>query len=144
MKIRHTIILIVLSLMLLFNLSIVYNCYLEVYKEFNLVEKKVTIIDNYSVRSSNSSVDTDYLKGQDENGDIYVIIGNEYDIGDEVYIYANTSSAEYNGGDRHWYTSAKKVQNSSKVGIVLFSLISVINLGFVIDRIARLVRPKKK
>ncbi len=142
MKIRHTIILIVLSLMLLFNISIVYNCYTEVYKDFNLVEMKVTIIDKYSVRSSSSSVDTDYLKGQDENGEIHVIIGNEYDIGDEAFIYANTSSAEYNGGNRHWYTSVKKVQNGSKVGIVLFALISVINLGFVIDRIVRLVRPK--
>lgn len=72
------------------------------------------------------------MTGEDDEGNYYNILGHTADVGDGITIYANPNSANYNGGDRHWFTSETRLKNYGNAGIVIFSIASVIIVLIII------------
>ena len=82
--------------------------------------------------------------GEDESGTLYSILTDRAEIGQKITIYANENSAEYKGGDRHWYPSEKQVRNSSSAGVVMFTPISLGNILLIVYVIRKMFRADKR
>ena len=125
---KRAIILVVLFFLLIFNIIATMLYYNENHGNYAIETRDVTIIDQYIIHADAGSADSYYMTGEDDAGDLYTIMSHDADIGDRITIYANPNSAEYNGGDRHWYTSEKRVGQMSSFATGVFVFFTVVNI----------------
>lgn len=129
---KKTIIIIILSLLLLFNIMGTYGYFKESFDK-DIISKQVTIIDKYTIQSGHElSTGTTYMKGQDDNGEIIVIIGNEYNVGDKAAVYSNKNSLNASGTAPEWHTSIEEIEATSVFSVVLFSIFTITNALYLI------------
>lgn len=141
MKTKKVLLLIFLFSLLFFNVFGIISAYDENHKNYEVISREVTIIEKYTINSHKGSGDSEYMTGEDDEGNHYKIPGQTADIGDEITVYTNPNSANYNGGDREWFTSETKLKNSNNVGIVVFSIASVIIITIIVNLIKQLNCP---
>lgn len=129
---------VLLVLLLLFN---VFGVFLYAAEGFSaniaMEERQVTIIDKYTIGRKNSSRSSSYMKGQDADGNTYVITGplkvqKRTSIGDEITIYQNPDSANAQGGDPQWKLSPWQVRRDSIMGFFLFVLLTAGNVALLV------------
>lgn len=122
-----------LFLLLFFNLFGIYESYQERFVSRNIISKEVTLFDKYSIGNGKGG-DSDYMKGLDDNGDVTLIVGDEYNIGDRITVYINTNSmqAQSESDPEQWHTSIAKADMSSFIGIVVFVIFTIINILLII------------
>lgn len=139
---KRAIILVVLFLLLIFNIIATGLYYGEGHGDYSIESHEVTIIDQYVIHGDAGSADSYYMTGRDDAGDKYTIMSHDAEIGDRITIYANPNSAEYNGGDRHWYTSEKRVRRMSSFATGMFALFTVVNILVIIGVILGIKKNK--
>ena len=133
MKVKKVLSLIFLFFLLFFNVFIIVSSYNENHKNYEIISKEVTIIEKYTIHSHKGSGDSEYMTGEDNEGNQYTILGHTADIGDEITVYTNPNSANYNGGDREWFTSETKLRTYNNVAIVIFGIASMIIVRIIIE-----------
>ncbi len=138
MKTKKVLLLIFLFFLLFFNVFGIISAYDENHKNYEVISKEVTIIKKYTIHSTTGSGESKYMTGEDDEGNRYKIPDQTANIGDEITVYANPNSANYNGGDRQWFTSETKLKNSNNFGIVIFGIASVIIILIIVNSIKRL------
>ena len=129
---KKIVIIIFLFLLLFFNVFGTYGYYEERFITRSIVSKDVVIIDKYTIGGNASDMNSGshYMKGQDEDGKIILIVGDKYNIGDTVTVYINENSTQANawGTSPEWHTSVSSTDATSTFGMILFAIISIVNL----------------
>lgn len=125
-----------LSLLLFFNIFGCYGYFEERFVTRNIISKDVVIIDKYAIGGDASDTNSGsyYMKGEDTNGGIVLIVGDKYNIGDIATIYINENSAQANGWGTspEWHTSVDSIDAASTFGMILFAIFSIVNLCYLI------------
>ena len=140
MKTKKVLLLIVLFFLLFFNVFAIISAYDENHKNYEVISKEVTIIEKYTIRSDTGSDESEYMTGEDDEGNQYTILGHTADVGDKITVYANPNSANYNGDATEWFTSETRLKTYNNVAIVIFGIASVIIIGIIADSIKRFNR----
>lgn len=135
MKGKKVLSLIFLFSLLFFNVFGIVSSYNENHKNYEVISKEVTIIEKYTIGSPDNNSYSKYMTGEDDEGNQYKIPNQTADVGDEITVYANPNSANYNGGDREWFTSETGLKNHNNFGIVVFGIASMIIVLIIIGTI---------
>lgn len=121
---------IILFVLLIFNVVVLSENITARFAAKEVLSKDVTIVDKYSIGGDNDYYfETHYMKGEDDNGEVIVIVGNKYDIGDKVTVYADKSMVK----SAEWQTDVKAIARDSDITIILFLIFTVINIGLLVS-----------
>lgn len=143
---KKTVVTILLVLLLLFNLFALAE---NVSAKANEVieEKEITIVDSYTIQTGDSG-ESSYMTGTDGK-EYYKIVGEGYEAGDVIRIYRNANSVnaqveDTDMGDPEWYSSVKRAEQGDIFGIILFSILTILNAAVLVVRFKKISTGKKK
>lgn len=115
-----------LILLLIFNIFGIYQSFVECFIDYDIEQQTVRIVDKLYMHSKTSK--TCYMYGEDTDGNRYKIPGDTADVSDVISIYINPNSANAQGSDPQWCTNPKQVRINSIIGIILFGILTSVNI----------------